>query len=206
MWMSNSFWRCDGAGRQAGPAPAFVLALALGLGTVATPAASRAADPAPDKTAAPAEANATDNATDAEAAPPSLANLPLQHAVNLELPLRARNPFTQPRTSQAAPTQQEPGMVSVRFDGSSPEGAFQGDPRLIPRLKVVGVLDNGQSICVLAELESRGRVVLREKEQFFLKDGKSNKDDALWFTVERISHKGMALRLKDGMVVEGNFF
>ena len=203
MWMWSSTLPCEGRPPGARRALcAVAAALVLSLAGWQAQAADVAADTAPENGTAedvalheddePAGGNAT------------AWQLP---SVDLDLPLKARNPFTAPRVqAQTAAAQQDAGLVSMRFDGSAPTAAFQGDPRLIPRIKVVGLLDNGHTISVLAEVENRGRMVLREQEQIYLKDGKSNKDDALWFTVQRISHKGMTLMLKNGMVVEGHFF
>lgn len=202
MWMWSSTLPCERRppGQRRGLC-CILAALCLSLGGWQAQAADLADDHADNATD-----NATGNATQGGIVELNATAWQLP-PVDLELPLRARNPFTPPRVhAQAAAAQQDASLVSMRFDGSTPATSFQGDPRLIPRIKVVGVLDNGHTISVLAEVENRGRMVLREQEQIYLKDGKSNKDEALWFTVQRISHKGMTLMLKNGMVVEGHFF
>jgi len=205
MWMSSSTLPCER--RPPGQRRSLcciLAALCLSLGGWQAQAADLA-DNATDHATVRAVDNATEEATQEGIAQANATAWQLP-PVDLELPLKARNPFTPPRVHAQAAAQQDASLVSMRFDGSAPATSFQGDPRLIPRIKVVGVLDNGHTISVLAEVENRGRMVLREQEQIYLKDGKSNKDEALWFTVQRISHKGMTLMLKNGMVVEGHFF
>lgn len=183
---------------------------ALALAALAPcPALAAPQEPA----AAPAAANGTGAALpdvladlellrDDESMCPALGDL----CPDLSLPERARNPFAtvQPRMETGA-MQQGDAVYSVRFDGSEQAYGMPASLKHLPRLRVVGLLDNGTSVSVLADLEQRGRIILRPSEQIFLTEDKRD-SDALWFTVKEITHNTMTLILKDGAVVHGNFF
>lgn len=185
-------------------------ALALGLIALVPWAAHAAPDAAPQAPAAvpalaipgaPAGLDALGLLGDDESLCPALGDI----CPDLSLPERARNPFAsvQPRVDRAA--MQDGAVITVRFDGSEQAYGLPASLKNLPRLRVVGVLDNGTSVSVLAELEQRGRVILRPSEQIFLSEDRRG-SDALWFTVKEITHNTMTLILKDGAVIHGNFF
>lgn len=185
-------------------------ALALGLVVLAPWAAHAAPDAEPLAPAAvpalaipgaPVGLDALGLLSDDDSLCPTLGDI----CPDLSLPERARNPFTgvQPRVDRVA--MQDDAVINVRFDGSEQAYGLPASLKNLPRLRVVGVLDNGTSVSVLAELEQRGRVILRPSEQIFLSEDKRG-SDALWFTVKEITHNTMTLILKDGVVIHGNFF
>jgi len=155
------------------------------------------------------ETNATTTQADAEEETPMLqggACFVLEDdCPDLSLPEHIRNPFL---TVNDVPlmTSLQNGSLNVRFDGTEVAYGQTSSVKNMPRLRVVGLLDNGKTISVLAELEERGRVILRPNEQVFVAEGKKGGGDAVWFTVKEITHNTMTLILKDGMVVHGNFF
>lgn len=197
-WSSRSVPACRGG------AAALLLALCLlPAGAWAGPADAANATAANATAAGGAESPARPGAG-REGDPAAACPAPDDPTGDLRLPERARNPFSAIRPGLGAAAQ-DVSSVTVRFDGSDQAPALPLNLANMPRIRVVGLLDNGQSISVLADLEKRGRVILRAKEQVFISDDRKS-SDALWFTVQEITHNSMTLLLKDGVVVHGNFF
>lgn len=194
MWRWNLFWSSDlGIG---------ALVLAVALSVAALPGVALAAPEVPAGTGADEQAQAAPVSPDAGAlcAPPG------SPCGDLSLPERSRNPFASVKPGAGRVAAQDDAVLNVRFDGSDLPYGLPTSLKNLPRLRVVGLLDNGSSISVLADLDTRGRVILRPSEQVFLSDDKRGNSDALWFTVKEITHNTMTLILKDGVVVHGNFF
>jgi len=145
------------------------------------------------------ETGPPDSAT-VETSAPKMVSSPVGRAL--------RNPFAEPARHQEGTP--DDTVREIVFDGSlrnlpSTMGSLRG--RVLPRIRVRGIMEVAGRLAACAEVEDLGTVVLPANERILLSGRPSGPENAgSWFLVRIIDQTGMTIELDDGTLVQGKFF